>query len=272
MRPITPKLVLVKLPRAEKSSVRFAPFPGEYPTRIYWATFRAELGKSNLTPDEWYLGKPNALQVARLQKLVVPDGPFGAVKVASWMAFEFDQHHKLYATGPSSGNAGAGPWWSPLWWGYHPYDPAEDALGHFARKFYPMALEGARIYSPYAAMPTGFGRDFREHFLATFKRQPGQHGKRPKAPPPAPKESPKATTGTYTYTVTMDNAFLRAAQPVANAWAQNQAGEIRMADLFRDLGQAVAPAQPPDPPVAAQRVLQQAGHDWAEFMVRRGNG
>jgi hypothetical protein len=126
------------------------PFPGKWPTRIGWTFHSKRLGKNALREPEVtasYLGKPNAEQVMRFNRLFADsqDGNH-LVEAVCW---EFDRKnifvensYNSRADNPAVLQRGT------LWDAYHPWQLATNWLRHFLEKNHLKNIGGFLAYSP----------------------------------------------------------------------------------------------------------------------------
>lgn len=116
-----------------------APFPGKWPTRIWW---RIEAYGPHF--ERSYIGKPNRQALAQFALLAarIRHG------VEHLECGEFDRHSVLYRSWPREIGA---PWHSThsrAWGAYHHWDIVQPALAHFARPVWLKRIDGFRCYSP----------------------------------------------------------------------------------------------------------------------------
>lgn len=120
------------------------PFPGKYPTRIYWSI------RYKGNTRDWYIGKPSRIAILRFKKLML----LNAKRVERIIAVEFDRTQWVWQMEP--GRADNGHWqmggrtdtW--LWMLYHPWmdmDGMEWVLRPWWKKEIKTKLGMMKIYS-----------------------------------------------------------------------------------------------------------------------------
>lgn len=139
-----------------------APFPGQWPTRIYWGIVARGRGQ---TLRRCYIGKPVPAQVKQLRDLAGwimgrPGNRFETLEFG-----EFDRHSILYR-----GHL-AGGWKQSLsraWSAYHHWERAEALLPYFAKPVFLKRIGGFRCYSPQEVLKKEYVLEFKEWLAKTF--------------------------------------------------------------------------------------------------------
>ena len=162
MRKFTTRIVAANLTQARKPR----PFAGKYPTRVAWVVFR----KDGTLVDS-YIGKPNRLQVRRLDLLG------RRLKGAVAYVCEFDRNGVIWRTASNGRYVSMA-----LFEFYHPWlavGGSHWSMPRFAQPFYIKRVGGMRFYS---------NRDpLRREDIITLKQRMTEMGL---LKPPAPEDIP----------------------------------------------------------------------------------
>ena len=146
---------LRKLGTIKGNANHLAPFPGKFPTRIFW-NFEASRGKQRLRDS--YIGKPNFEVQHRLSKL------WWQVRGLSWhvktTSCEFDKEnvvlHQAYDDEAGAPYVVVGTLFSAYW----PWSTPGNALSHLNSKFYPVRIGGQWVYSPWPVPANEYIRSY----------------------------------------------------------------------------------------------------------------